>query len=272
MTATAPRLFDRTVLRKRRARAAMQSDAPDFLLQQASEDITERLQSVKRHFDRVLCLGAYHGVLPKMLRVALPASADVFSAEASSALLACCPPPRICADEEWLPFRGASFDLVASALSLHFVNDLPGVLIQIRRVLKPDGLFLAAVLGGATLTELRAALMLAELEMEGGASPRVAPMADIRDCGALLQRAGFVMPVADVDTVEVTYTSPLALMADLRGLGASNPLTERPRTALRRATLQKAIQIYENRFPAPGGRVKATFEIIHLSGWRPESD
>ena len=189
--------------------------------------------------------------------------------EASAALLALCPPPKVQADEELLPFRDGAFDLIVSALSLQFVNDLPGALVQIRRALRPDGLFLGAVLGGLTLSELREAFMQAELELDGGASPRIAPMADIRDFGGLLQRAGFALPVADADSVTVTYDSPLALMLDLRAMGAGNVLTERRKRPLRRATLYRAVEIYADRFSAGGGRVKASFEIIHLAGWSP---
>ena len=176
---------------------------------------------------------------------------------------------RRVADEEALPFRDASLDLVVSALALQFVNDLPGTLIQIRRALKPDGLFLAAMIGGDSLAELRAAFAEAEAEIEGGVSPRVAPFADLRDLGALLQRAGFALPVTDVDRVTVRYASPLALMHDLRRMGAGNALTERRRTPLRRATLRRMLEIYAERFADPDGRIRATFEIVWLSGWAP---
>lgn len=251
-------------------RAGQHHDLPDFLLHRVAEDITERLSAVTRPFKRAVCIGAYHGVLPKALQKIFDPSVEVTSIEACPTLLAHCPAPRICADEERLPFNDGTFDLALSALSLQLVNDLPGALIQIRRALKPDGLFLGAVLGGGTLHELREAFMLAETEVEGGASPRVAPMGDVRDYGALLQRAGFAMPVVDVDIVEVTYATPLALMADLRGMGATNALTERRKTFLRRNTLRKAVQIYEERFSTANGRVKATFEIIHLAAWAPD--
>lgn len=267
----APILFDRKLLTARRARAARAEGLPDFLLRRAAGDIGERLAAVSREFERVLCLGAYHGVIADALPPAIPASGVTFM-ETSPALLARCPGMRVCADEEALPFRDGAFDLVVSALSLHLVNDLPGALVQIRRALKPDGLFLAAVLGGGTLGELREAFMAAEIEVEGGASPRVAPMAEIRDYGALLQRAGFAMPVADTDVVEVTYPSPLALMRDVRDMGAANALAARRRQFLRRETLARVAEIYCMHYPAPGGRVKATFEIVHLSGWAPHDN
>jgi len=175
----------------------------------------------------------------------------------------------VVADEEALPFRDASLDLVVSALALQFVNDLPGTLIQIRRTLKPDGLLLAALIGGESLTELRVAFAEAEAEIEGGVSPRVVPFADLRDLGALLQRAGFALPVTDVDRVTVRYASPLALMHDLRRMGAGNVLTARRRTPLRRSTLLRVLEIYAERFADPDGRIRATFEIVWLSGWAP---
>jgi SAM-dependent methyltransferase len=266
---SAPRLFDRKLLLERRARAARQGDLPDFLLRRAADDMAERLQGVQREFASILILGAYDGCLTQAIAAASRGAELVVTAEASAPLLRRCPAPRVQADEELLPFRDGAFNLIASALSLQFVNDLPGALIQIRRALRPDGLFLGAVLGGATLEELREAFMQAELELDGGVSPRVAPMADIRDFGGLLQRAGFALPVADSDPVTVTYASPLALMRDLRAMGAGNVLSERRRTPLRRATLLRAAEIYAGLFPAAGGRVRATFEIIHLSGWSP---
>jgi hypothetical protein len=166
-------------------------------------------------------------------------------------------------------FAERSLDLVASGLSLQLVNDLPGALIQIRRALKPDGLFLGAMLGGSTLAELRTAFLVAEEEIEGGVSPRVAPFADVRDLGALLQRAGFALPVADSDIVTVTYPDPLALMRDLRAMAASNALTARRKVPLRRATLARAIAVYRARFGLSDGRVPATFEIVTLTGWAP---
>ena len=160
---------------------------------------------------------------------------------------------------------------MVSALALQFVNDLPGTLVQIRRALKPDGLFLAALIGGDSLAELREAFAAAEAEVEGGVSPRVAPFADLRDLGALLQRAGFALPVTDVDRLTVRYDTPFALMHDLRRMGATNALIERRRTPLRRATLARMVEIYADRFADPDGRLRATFEIVWLSGWAPHA-
>jgi len=180
--------------------------------------------------------------------------------------------PVVVADEEALPFGAEKLDLVVSALALQFVNDLPGTLVQIRRALKPDGLFLGALLGGDTLTELRQSFAVAESEIEGGVSPRVAPFADLRDLGALLQRAGFALPVTDVDRLTVRYETVFALMHDLRRMGATNNLLARRRTPLKRATLFRMAEIYGERFADADGRVRATFEIVWLSGWAPHPD
>jgi SAM-dependent methyltransferase len=177
----------------------------------------------------------------------------------------------VIADEEALPFGDATLDLVVSVLALQFVNDLPGTLVQIRRALQPDGLFLAALLGGETLTELRQAFAVAEAEVEGGVSPRVAPFADLRDLGALLQRAGLALPVTDVDRLTVRYRTPFDLMHDLRRMGATNALAERRRTPLRRRTLLRMAEVYAERFADPDGRLRATFEVVWLSGWAPHA-
>jgi SAM-dependent methyltransferase len=259
---TAPDLFDRRLLRLRRERAARQGEAPDFLLRRVAEDIVDRLAAVKRDFAPVVTVGA----IPRLLSQALHGTGGDgphIEMIAGPALL------TVYGEEEALPFREASLGLVVSGLTLHFANDLPGALVQVRRALKPDGLFLGAVLGGQTLAELRDAFIAAETEQEGGASPRVAPMADVRDYGGLMQRAGFALPVVDADLVNVTYASPLGLLRDLRGMGATNALVARRKTFLRRATLARALEIYQERYPAAGGRVRASFEIIYLAGWAP---
>jgi SAM-dependent methyltransferase len=261
-------IFDRRLIVERRNRAAGRIASHDFLLQRVADDLVERLAAVNRRFPNAASLGAYHGLIGRRLR-RVPAIELVTDVEAAGRLLAQCDGPRVQAVEEALPFADQSLDLVVSGLSLHLVNDLPGALIQIRRALKPDGLLLAALLGGATLSELRTAFLVAEEEMEGGASPRVAPFADVRDLGGLLQRAGFALPVADSDTVTVTYRDPLALMLELRAMGASNALAERSRRPLRRATLARAVEVYRERFGLPDGRVPATFEIVTLTGWAP---
>lgn len=261
-------IFDRVQLARRRDRIADGISAHEFLLQQVADDISDRLAAVRRSFATVVDLGAHHGLLGRTI-ASRPGLERLISTETSARLLAMCPGERVLADEEALPFAEGSVDLVVSGLSMQSVNDLPGTLVQIRRALRPDGLMLVALLGGATLRELREAFLAAEAEVEGGASPRVAPFADVRDLGGLLQRAGFALPVADSDTLQVTYASPLALMRELKAMGCGNVLCARRKTPLRRETLARAADIYAERFSRPDGRVSATFEIVTLTGWAP---
>ncbi len=265
-----PLIFDRPLIRARRRRAALLGPAT-FLLDRVADDLADRLGAVLRRFDLALDLGtpgeAVRAALTRLGSVATIVAADAMPAASAKRV-----PPLVTADEEALPFRDASLDLVVSALALQFVNDLPGVLVQIRRALEPDGLFLAALIGGDTLAELRQSFAVAESEIEGGVSPRVAPFADLRDLGALLQRAGFALPVADSDRVTVRYDSAFALMHDLRRMGATNALHDRRRTPLKRATLTRTAEIYAQRFADDDGRVRATFEIVWLSGWAPHPD
>ena len=262
------KVFDRSLLRARLRRAAKRGPAT-FLLDRVAGDLADRLGAVLRRFP----LAADLGTPGDAVRRALTSSTQIGDLVAVDAIAEHLPGDklRVVADEEALPFRDASLDLVVSALALQFVNDLPGTLVQIRRALKPDGLFLAALLGGDTLTELREALTLAETEISGGASPRVAPFADVRALGLLLQRAGFALPVADVDRVTVRYESVFSLLDDLRRMGATNALTERRRTPMRRAMLMRMAEIYARRFSDPDGRVRATFDIVWLSGWAPDA-
>ena len=260
--ASSPIIFDRKLLRVRRRRAE-RLGASDFLIERVAVDIAERLAVVLRQFDLAVDLGTAGDAV----RRALAASGKVGAIVAASPWAS--GPLAVVADEEALPFRDGAIDLVVSALSLQLTNDLPGVLVQIKRALRPDGLLLAALLGGDTLTELRQAFAQAEAEIEDGISPRVAPFADLRELGALLQRAGFALPVTDVDRVTVRYASPIALMHDLRAMGATNVLAERRRRPLRRATLRRMIEIYGDRFADADGRIRATFEIVWLSGWAP---
>jgi SAM-dependent methyltransferase len=270
---SSPLIFDRRLLRARRARAAALGPCL-FLLQRANEDFSERLACIVRRFDCAVDLGTPGGALVPALtrsnKVGVVIRANDAVPESRPCSLQEHDPLAIAADEEALPFRAGSIDLFVSALSLQFVNDLPGTLTQIRRALKPDGLLLAALAGGDTLTELRQSFAAAEAEIEDGASPRVIPFVDVRQAGALLQRAGFAMPVTDVDRLVVRYSSPLALMHDLRCMGAGNPLRERSRRPLRRATLQRMMEVYAERFSDEDGRIRATFEIVWLTGWVPE--
>jgi SAM-dependent methyltransferase len=261
-------LFDRALLAQRRRRAGALGPVT-FLLDRVAEDLAERLSAVRRSFDVVVDLGT---PTDAVRRTVLAAGAIGRVVAAAPSAVAARADQRTCvifADEERLPFRDASLDLVVSGLALQFVNDLPGTLVQIRRALKPDGLFLAALVGGDTLTELRQAFAAAEAEVEGGASPRVAPLVDVRTIGALLQRAGFALPVTDVDRLVARYDSPLRLMHDLRRMGATNVLTERRRSGLRRHTLERLVEIYVERFADADGRLRASFDIIWLSGWAP---
>jgi SAM-dependent methyltransferase len=261
-------VFDRRLLLARRNRVAGGAARHEFLLARVADDLAGRLSVINRTFRQAACIGAYHGLIGRRLRH-LPGIETVTDVEPAALLLAQCDGPRIQADEEALPFAEQSLDLIVSGLSLQYVNDLPGALIQMRRALKPDGLMLAALIGGSTLGELRTAFLIAEEETLGGASPHVAPFADVRDLGGLLQRARFALPVADSDTVTVTYSSPLALMHELRAMAAGNVLAGRRRVPLRRATLARAIEVYRERFGLPDGRIPATFEIITLTGWAP---
>lgn len=262
-----PRIFDRALQRRRRLRA-LQSGPVDFLLRHVAQELVERLLAVKRDFH----IAADIGTPGNALRAALRSQDIVPDAIAVDPLAADLPDEgrwRVAADEEALPLADGSLDLMVSALALQSLNDLPGVLTQIRRALKPDGLFLAALLGGETLTELRQSFATAESEVDGGVSPRVAPFADLRDLGALLQRAGFALPVVDTDRVTVRYMTVFDLMRDLRGMGSTNALVERRRVPLRRATLFRMASVYAERFSDPDGRLRASFDIVWLSGWAP---
>jgi len=261
-------LFDRRAWRLHRERAA--GLEVNFLHLEVVERLLDRLDLINREFPAVLDLGARDGLLTRRL-AGQSGRAWSVAAEPSRRLAAPVPAPRVCADPELIPFRDASFDLVASCLVLHWCSDLHGALIQLRRALKPDGLLLAAILGGNTLVELRTALFEAELAEEGGVSPRVSPTTELSDAAALLQRAGFAMPVADSETITVTYPDMLALMRDLRGMGETNSLAARHRF-LSRATLARAGAIYAERFGDAEGRIPATFEILFLTGWAPHPD
>ena len=260
-----PTIFDRQLLRARQRRARALG-AETFLIDRIAADLGERLSVVLRQFERAVDLGtptdAVRRALAESGKVATLVSAAPTAGPGDASL-------QVAADEEALPFADGSLDLVVSALALQFVNDLPGTLIQIRRALKPDGLLLAALIGGDSLTELREAFAQAESEIEGGVSPRVAPFADVRELGTLLQRAGLALPVVDSDRLTVRYQSVFDLMRDLRRMGATNMLVERSRTPLKRATLARMAEIYTQRFADPDGRLRATFEIAWLSGWVP---
>ena len=247
-----PTIFDKSLLRARQRRA-LAMGAETFLLDRVADELAERLSAVLRQFDRAADIGTPTDVVQRALTGKAGSIEHIDLGE-----------------DEVLRAPEASLNLAVSALALQFVNDLPGVLVQIRRALKPDGLFLAALIGGDSLTELRQSFAQAESEIEGGLSPRVAPFADLRDLGALLQRAGFALPVVDSERLTVRYDTVFNLMHDLRRMGSANALTERRRTPLRRATLLRMAEIYAERFADADKRLRATFEIVWLSGWAPD--
>jgi SAM-dependent methyltransferase len=250
---SAPLLFDRTMLARRQARA-QRLGAETFLLDRIAEEIEDRLAVVLRQFTSAADIGTPGSGLAERLagRASSWRSVGAGDDEATG-----------------LPLAPGSIDLAVSALALQWVNDLPGLLAQIRRALRPDGLLLAATIGGETLTELRQCFAAAEAEIEGGVSPRVIPMLDLRDAGGLLQRAGFALPVCDVERLTIRYNDVFALMKDLRRMGATNVLHERRRSLTRRATMMRVAQLYAERFADADGRIRATFEVIWMSGWTP---
>lgn len=263
-----PELFDRLLFKARRCRAlANPTSGADFLLKAVVNDLEERLAMVNRNFDVCLDLGGHTGLVAKSIQQCVQEAevlrADLFTPDPSQ------PSPQLVIDDEKLPFKDQSLDLVVSALSLQFTNDLPGTLIQIRRALRPDGLLLAALAGAGTLQELRDCLTRAELEIRGGAAARVLPFADTRDLGSLLQRAGFALPVTDVDNLTVRYSNMFDLLADLKAMGATNILKQTHQPPLTRKILSRAAEIYLDNYADPDGRIRATFSIITLSGWAP---
>jgi len=266
-----PRLFDRALHRKRLDRAARDYAQADFLKRRAAQDVAERLEAIMRDFPVAVDLSARTGAFREALAESGAAAriGTLIEADLSPAMLGGRTGPRVALDEERLPFAPQSLDLVVSTLGLHWTNDVVGALIQARMALKPDGLFIGAFLGGATLTELRQSLVAAEAEILGGAGSRVSPFADTVDAAGLLQRAGFALPVADVDRVSVTYDHPLKLLYDLRQMGETSVLAERHPKKLTRALMHRAFEIYFQRFAGDDGRVPATFEIITLTGWAP---
>lgn len=269
MTSSPPTLFDRALLRQRRNRAANNLHDYDFLLQRAVDDLLDRVESIRRDFPRTLVLGG-GGAVGRALPDRPGAAAKIgqlVETDFADRLA-----PDICVDEEVLPFADESFDLVLSPLTLHWVNDLPGALIQINRALKSDGFFACAVIGGASLKELRQSLMAAETELYGGAAARVSPFADTVDMAGLLQRAGFAMPVTDVDRVTVRYGQAFALMRDLRGMGETSALTDRPRSLRGKRFFARMAELYSERFSDTDHKIRASFEIIHAGGWAPHPD
>lgn len=258
-------IFDRATHRRRRQRFA---GGPDFLRRAIEERLLDRLDDIRRPLGRVLVLGAQDGELAAALRQRPGVEGVVTADEVERPYVPV--DPDVVVDEELLPFAPGAFRTVLSALSLHWINDLPGLLLQIRRCLVPDGLLLAAFPGGETLAEARECLLAAELELRGGAGPRVSPMIDVKDAGALLQRAGFALPVTDVEQLTVRYGEPLQLLLELRAMGESQAFVEGARTPLSRPVIGHFAELYRRRFSDPDGRVRARFDIVSMTGWAPD--
>ncbi len=264
--ATVP--FDRAAVRRNRNRAAATLDRHEFLYSEVANRLADRLEDVQRRFPVALDLGCHTGSFGRAVG-ARGGIETLVQCELAPELASRTPGLCINGDEERLPFKDGVFDLITSTLSLHWVNDLPGALIQINRALKPDGLFLGALLGGETLRELRDCLSTAEIEICDGLSPRISPSVDLRDAAGLLQRAGFALPVADSDRITVTYPDAFALMHDLRGMGETNALGARPRSIARRGIFLRAAELYRQRYGSSDGRITATFQVLYLHGWAP---
>jgi NADH dehydrogenase [ubiquinone] 1 alpha subcomplex assembly factor 5 len=261
-------VFDRKGVRQHRERAAQGDRNAEFLFIEGAARLADRLKDVSRTFPRALELGSRGGLLARDLQGS-GGIAFMVASDPSAGFLASLPGPRIVAEAETLPFAPGRFDLVVSNLALHWVNDLPGALLQLRQALKPDGLLLVSLFAGETLNELRLCLLEAESEIENGASPRIAPFADPRELAGLLQRAGFALPVVDTDRIEATYSDALSLMRDLRAMGETNAVAARRRSFTRRATLLRAAELYQARYAGADGRIVARFEIATLTAWAP---
>ncbi len=268
-------IFDTRLERARRRRIAPGFAPHRFLVDRCADDVMQRLSAINREFAVAVNLASWHGALMDAASSAngsLPGTHLLMDCDTTPAMLGSQTAHHCLIDNEALPFGNGTVDLFVSLLTLHHVNDLPGTLIQLRRALRPDGLLLAAMFGGETLTELRDALSQAELEVWGGVSPRVSPFIDVRDAGGLLQRAGFALPVVDSDVVTVTYASLPDLMHDLRGMGQTNLLADRSNRPLTKPVLQTCEEYYHDRYAAPNGRLNATFEILYLTGWCPHEN
>lgn len=263
-------IFDRQLVRTRRNRAAAHFDDAGFVVSEACERLSDRLEDINRHFPLALDLGCHTGQFANIVgqRGGIE---TLVHADMAEFMVAQVSGPRVVCDEEFLPFADNTFDLVISAMSLHWVNDLPGTLIQIRRILKPDGLFLAVLPGAQTLKELRESFTVAMMAEDDGVSPRISPFIDVQDGGALLQRAGFALPVIDTDMLTITYEQPITLLQDLRNMGETNTLTMRARTPIRRNVLGKALAHYQHHYSDREGRIPASVELITLTAWKPHA-
>lgn len=265
-------IFDRMQLRRQRRRAGARFGSHDFLYRELAERLLDRLADIRQGFPLVADLSPQPGLLDAVRREIDPALGGIERVITAAPVMPHGIGAAVICEEEALPFRPGSLDLILSCLGMHWVNDLPGALVQIRDALRPDGLFLGVLLGGETLIELRQCLMEAELAESGGASPRVSPMVGMRDAAGLLQRASFALPVADSETINVTYKDALALMRELRGMGEGNALMARPRRPVSRTVIARAAALYAERFADADGRIRATFQAIFLTGWAPAAN
>lgn len=263
------RIFDTQLLLARKLRALRGGGSANFLMRRMAEDLAERLATVERRFERAAAIFCLTADAADAVRESGKAD-EILRVEADELLLSGKYEGLVAAPET-VPLEPESIDLAVSLMTLHEANDLPGLLVQIRRSLRPDGLFLGAMAGAGTLQELRQSLLQAETELSGGAAPRVSPFTDVRDAGALLQRAGFALPVTDIETLAVRYATMFDLMRDLRDMGASNSLVERSRRPVTRGLFLRAAEIYQERFCDPDGRIRATFNIVWMSGWAPHA-
>ena len=268
-----PLIFDRAVVKRHRDRAAIAGTA-EFLFDHTAEDFALRLSEITRSFEHILVTGARRGQVARGLLDRDGPAPTVFQADLShpmarAARSALPELPVLVMDEELLPFAIHSLDLILCPLTLHWLNDLPGALAQMQRALKPDGLLMASMLGGDTLTELRSIMLEAEAALLGGAGPRVNPAIDLRDAAGLMQRAGFALPVADTERLDVTYESALALLRDLRAMGETSAFLQRDRRTPPRGFWPLVTNLYEQRHAGPDGRITATFELFTLTGWHP---
>jgi SAM-dependent methyltransferase len=259
-------IFDRMAVRRQRERAAAGFADHDFLFREVAERLVERLADIRRKFSLAIDLGARGNHLNRLL-AQNPSIETVIEMGLSPGA----DKASFVGDEEALPIAPACADLIVSNLILHWTNDVPGTLIQCRQSLKPDGLFMAAILGGETLTELRQVMMEAETEISGGVSPRVSPFAELSDTASLLQRAGFNLPVADSDTITVTYADVFSLLRDLRGMGETNAVLARPHNFSKRQLFFRAAERYTELFGDSDGRIPASFQILYLTGWAPDA-
>ncbi len=264
------RLFDRSLVQKHRERALRGDWARhSFLFEEVADRLADRLLDVTQDYELALDIGSHDGALGRQIR-ARGLAKKLISCDMSAGMAARTSGDlAVVGDEEFLPFMEEAFDLIGSNLSLHWTNDLPGALIQLRRSLKPNGLFIGALFGLETLTELKSCLMEAELEVKGGMAPRVSPFTEVRDAGSLLQRAGFALPVTDVDVITLKYQNAFALMQELRGMGETNALVERHKGFTDRKIFMRAVEMYHEKFSDEDGLIPATFQIIYMTGWAP---